>query len=97
MVAAPAGNQVVHTFCLMDSIPYLMPKILAEESCEVIVDASIDAHVQLKLQLAKVQLAAHQDAEDYFDSGLLDDLNLVTAADAKTHHQLTDVQVEMSD
>jgi hypothetical protein len=72
LVADPVVNQAVHKSYSAGLKPYSLP-ILVVESCEVIAVASIDVHVQLKLQLVKDPQVALPNAEDYSDSDLLDD------------------------
>lgn len=86
-------SQVVRTFYSVDSKPCLKLTILVVESCEVIVDASIDAHVQLRLLLVMDLEVVHQDAMGCSDSSLLDDLNLVIVVDVKMHRLQMDAQV----
>lgn len=96
-VFVPAANLVVRTFYSKDLTPCLMLKILVVESCEVIVDASVDVHVQLKLLPVMVLMAVHPDAKDYCDSSLPDGSSLETVGDGRTLHQQKDAREVTSD
>lgn len=96
-VSVQAAIPVDRTFYSTGSISLSWLMTLAVESCEVIVDASIVALAQQKLQQATDPSAVHPSAEDCCDSDSLDDWNLATAGGVKMHHPLTDAPVVMND
>jgi hypothetical protein len=90
LVADLLESLVVRTSCSEDSTQVTRPTRLAVVSCEVIVDASIDVRVPLKLQPEMDPLVVLRDAADCYDSGSLDDLRSATVVDARKLHQLMD-------
>lgn len=96
-VSVRTENRVVHTSCSMDSTPSMMMKRREVESCEVIVDASIDVRVLQKLLLVMDQRVVHPSAKDCFGSDSLDGSSLATVDDVKMHRQTMDAPKEKSD
>lgn len=86
----------VRTFYSMDLTP-LSLMILAVESCEVIVDASVVALAPLKLMLAKVQPVVRRDEGDCSDLDLPGDWSSAIAGDVRMHHLMMDAPAEMCD